>query len=94
MSQLASNADQGGIILCDIDEIEAECGEDGESHQIHLSRPLSDIEANSLQALGLSFDEDGDGDYIDGAPSEDFRAWISCGALSLQARTYLAALRA
>lgn len=92
--QIQSNIEQGGIILCDIDEIEADCIEDGESHQIHIKRPLSDAEWSQLEALGLSFDSDGDGDWIDGEPSEDFRCWLNCGPLSQECRAYLLALKA
>lgn len=94
MAQLQSNSNEGGIIIFDIDEIEAEMQEDGESHQIHLIRPLSDDESAQLESLGFSHGMDGDGDYLDGEPSDDFRCWINGGAMPQAALDYLRSLRA
>lgn len=93
--QIERNIEQGGIILFDIDEIEADCAEDGESHQIHIIRPLTRAEWIELALINPEFDEDGDGGYdeIEG-PSEDFRCWLDCGALSEEARDYLSSLKA
>lgn len=85
--QIAANWMNGGIISFDIDEVEAEMDEeDGESHQIHLYRCLSDHEIAMIDFLNgedCGYVEDG-----------DCNQWLDCGALSLQCRAYLSALRA
>ncbi len=98
MNRIARNADKGGIILYDIDGAEAGYSEDDEcfnSHQIHISRALSDEEAIILDFLngedcGCFCDEGAL--EIDGKAAD--MAWIDAGPLSLQAIGYLLALRA
>jgi hypothetical protein len=90
MSQLKANSNEGGIIGFDIDNIEAGYPiEDGESHQLLLARALSPIECAMIDYLNgddCGYQEDGEG--------EDFRCWLDCGPLNIQARAYLLALRA
>jgi hypothetical protein len=44
--------------------------------QFHLMRPLSEDEEQALNRISNEWSYDGDGDWLDGEPSEDFRIWI------------------
>jgi hypothetical protein len=94
LTQLHPNIDQGGILIFDCNEVITECPEDGESHQLHIRRLLTDEEMHNFETLngGSRFDMDEDGpgqpmvvDYPGGY-------WINTGPLNEEARAYFLSL--
>ena len=53
------------------------CRTGDDDGQFHLKRPLNDAEECALDSICNEWDYDGDGDWLDGAPSDDFRIWIN-----------------
>jgi len=85
-TQLHPNIEQGGIVVFDCNEVIAECAENGESHQIHLNRHLTDAELNEIDRLSGN-----DGDYCDDEPDSSF---LNLGQINTALRVYLLSLRA
>jgi len=84
-TQIHPNNDTGGILWFDCNEVIAECGPE-ESHQLHLTRPLTDDEHDQFDNLlgghgPCMYNDDGD------------RWWIDCGVCTCSAAAYLLSLR-
>lgn len=95
LTQMAPNDEEGGILIFDSNEVVADCVEDGESHQLHLRRPLTDEEHDQLSEF---VDVD-----VDCFNEEDFHGqlvdqigiyWLNAGVVSAEARAYLLSLKA
>lgn len=90
-TQLHPNVDQGGILIFDCNEVVGEVEEGGESHQLHISRALTDEELGNITMLNNQ-----QPDYED--ESDNGRAegpgiiWLTVGPLKEEARDYFLSL--
>lgn len=90
-TQLHPNIDQGGILIFDCNEVIAGCAEDGESHQLHLSRVLTDEELGNFTMLNNQQPDMEDESESGRADGPGF-IWLNTGAIKEEAKAYLLSL--